>query len=62
MNKNIITFLHDILDNGNQNNIFYISNPSATRFFFQDYMEVKQFLDNLEDDKTYIFSLELVTS
>jgi len=33
--------MHDILDN--QNNIFYISNPSTTRFFFHDYMEVKQF-------------------
>jgi len=60
MSKNNITFLVDVLPN--YNGIFYISNPSIKRFYFNDFVEIRQILDSLEKDKVYVLSLELIYS
>jgi len=53
-----ITYLDVLLPN----RLFLMSNPSITRFYFHDYLEVKQFPDNLEVDKTYVITFDFVMS
>jgi hypothetical protein len=50
------------LDQLQTNRLFLFSNPSITRFYFQDYLELKQFLNNLEVDKTYIITFDFIMS
>lgn len=53
-----ITYLHSIL----QNNIFLLNNPLVTRFYFNDFLEVKHFLELLENDNVYVVTFEFVYS
>jgi hypothetical protein len=53
-----ITYLDVLLPN----RLFLMSNPSITRLYFHDYLEIKQFLNNLEVDKTYVITFDFVMS
>jgi hypothetical protein len=61
MSINEITFLHGTLPTSISNSMFN-SSISNIRFYFNDYSEVKQFLNKLDSDKIYVLSLELVLS
>lgn len=58
MTINRITYLKDIIPN----DMFCINNPYITRFYFNDYIEISQFLNQLEKDKAYVVSFEFICS
>jgi hypothetical protein len=58
MTINNITFLSSIYPHG----LLFFNNPTTTRFYFSDYLDVKLFLDSLEIDKTYVISFEFIVS
>ena len=58
MSINKITYLQQILPN----RLFIFNNPSITRFYFNDYIEITHFLNELEIDKTYVITFDFVIS
>jgi len=50
------------LDQLHPNKLFVFSNPIISRFYFNDYLEVKHFLNTLEVDKTYVITFEFILS
>jgi len=58
MSINKITYLNTILPN----NLFLFNNSSKIRLYFNDYLEIIQFLGSLEQDKVYVLTFELVVS
>nr|AWX52927.1 hypothetical protein [Lactarius sp. (in: basidiomycete fungi)] len=58
MSLNKITYLDQILEN----KILIISDPYTEIFYFNDSLEIHQFLERLEKDKVYVLSLEFILS
>jgi len=58
MSINNITFVDQFFPKG----ILFISDPIVNRFYFNDILEITQFLGSLKGDKVYVLSLELVYS
>jgi hypothetical protein len=58
MSINSITFLDRIISH----RLFCFSEYLYTHFYFLDFIEVKQFLETLEIDKTYVLTFELIIS
>ena len=56
MSLNKITYLDQILEN----KILIISDPYTDIFYFNDSLEIHQFLERLEKDKVYVLSLEFI--
>jgi hypothetical protein len=61
LSVNKITFLDDIIED-DQLSICYLRNVNITRFYFIDYIEIDDFLYNLENGKSYLITLELILS
>jgi hypothetical protein len=53
-----ITFLHEIIPN----DIFILNNPYVNRLYFNDTIEINQFLNELKNDTVYVVTLEFVYS
>lgn len=53
-----ITYLENILEN----NLFIFNNSFKSRLYFNDWFEIKQFLNGLEHDKVYVLTFDLVVS
>jgi hypothetical protein len=56
---NKITYLEDIIKD-DQNNIFFFRDVKISRFYFSDLNEVNDFLINLDYDKSYIVTFDLI--
>jgi hypothetical protein len=50
------------LDQFYPNNLAIFNNPSITRLYFNDYIEITQFLGSLEQDKIYVLTFDFVVS
>ena len=57
---NKITYLEDLVEN-ERNNIS-ISKFYTNRFYFNDFNEVSEFLNSLENDKSYLITFEFILS
>lgn len=53
-----ITYLRDIISN----KFFLFSNYESAFLYFTDILEIKQFLEELEEGKAYVATFELVVS
>lgn len=58
MSINNITFLDHIIPN----TMFCFSNSVKTRFYFNDSLEIRHFLSNLENDQAYVVTFEFISS
>jgi hypothetical protein len=58
MSINKITYLNTILPN----NLFIFNNSSKINLIFHDYLEIIQFLNELEQDKVYVLTFDFVVS
>ena len=56
---NKISYLEDIMEDS-QNNIFYLGDVAISIFYFGDSKEISDFLKNLDSNKTYIVTFELI--
>jgi len=53
-----ITFLDQIIPHS----MFVFNNSPKTRFYFNDYLEVKQFLNSLDPDQVYVITFDFISS
>lgn len=53
-----ITFLDRLYPN----NLAIFNNPSIIRLYFNDYIEITQFLSSLQHDKVYVLTFDFVVS
>ena len=53
-----ITFLEGLYPN----KLAIFNNPSISRLYFNDYIEITLFLSSLEPDKIYVLTFDLVVS
>lgn len=58
---NKITYLDEYFDKS-QTHIFYARNSKYIKFIYLDSKEIKDFLINLEDDKVYVVTFDLIFS
>ena len=58
MSINKITYLSAILPN----KLFVFNNSSKSRLYFNDWFEIKLFLNELEPDKVYVLTFDLIVS
>jgi len=56
---NKITYLEDLVENEGNNKIS-ISKIYTDRFYFNDYKEVSEFINSLENDKSYLITFEFI--
>ena len=57
MTINRITYLSDVMPHIH----CYLSNSLSCYFYFNDYIEVKKFLDQLEKNQVYVITLDLAS-
>lgn len=58
---NKMTFLDDIIE-GEKLSKCYLGNVYTHRFYFNDYNEIQDFLNNLDNGKSYLITLEFILS
>lgn len=58
MSINRITYFHDLIEHG----IFIFNNPYISIFNFSDSLDVKHFLEELNEDQIYVVTFEFVYS
>lgn len=61
LSVNKITYLEDIYEE-NQLQIIYLRTGFINRFYFNDAKEISDFLENLEENKSYLITFELILS
>lgn len=61
LSTNKITYIEDIFPS-DKKYIYFIRNSYIDRFYFNDIQEIQGFLNQLENNKAYIITLDFVIS